>query len=97
MQGVSKAEEIAEEFLKRYKGDYVSRRDGFVIVKYRENNETVVAWIRQRPVTREALELFKKIIRRHEYDKLVLVKLYRSADYIKYSELKIFNEIRTVA
>ena len=94
MQGVSRAEKVAEEILSNRIGGFISRRDGHVIIKIREDSETVIIWIRQRPITKEALELFKKIIRKHEYDKLVLLKLYSEADYVKYSELEIFNKIK---
>jgi hypothetical protein len=93
-RGVSEAEEKAREILSRYPGSFVSRRDGHVVVKIRDGTETVIIWIRQRPITRRALELFKKIVARHEYDKLVLLRLYKEADYVKYGDLSVFDEIR---
>ncbi len=92
--GVSRAEKFAFKLLGHGYGEFVSKRDGFVIVKMRENDATSIVWIRQNPITREALEFFKKVISKYEYDKLVLIKLYREADYVKYSDLKLFDEIR---
>ena len=36
------------------------------------------------------------LFQKHDYDKLVLLKLYREADHIKFSDLEIFNEIKLV-
>ena len=94
MQGVSRAELKAKKILERYSRNFISRRDGHVIIKINDSGKTVTVWIRQRPITREALELFEKIIKKHEYDKLVLLKLYTEADYVKYEDLKTFNEIK---
>ncbi len=94
MMGVSRAEKEAIKILKEHTGAFISRRDGFVIIKIAENDKTVIIWIRQKPITREALRLFNKIISKHSYDKLVLLKLYGEADYVKYNELTIFDEIR---
>ncbi|NPA99090.1 MAG: hypothetical protein GXO43_06905 [Crenarchaeota archaeon] len=93
MRGISRAEKIANDILSKYNGGFVSRRDGQVIIKIVRDNRNIIVWIRQRPITRKALSLFKKIIAKHEYDELVLLKLYDSADYIRYDELSFFNKI----
>jgi len=95
MKGISRAESIAREILEKKEGGFISERDGHIIIKINDNDETVIIWIRQRPITDKALTLFKKIINKHSYDKLVLLKLYDAADYIKYNELKIFDKITT--
>ena len=92
-KGISKAEAKAREILSRYPGRFVSRRDGHIIVKIVKDNKSAIIWIRQSPITREALSLFKKIISRHEYDGLFLIRLYEEADYVKYEDLALFNEI----
>jgi len=94
MRGVSFEEKIAEELLKKHKGEFISRRDGHVIVKLRENSKTAIMWIRQSPLTEEALELFRRIVKKYNYDRLILMKLYGIADYVGYNELEIFDEIR---
>ena len=94
MYGVSRAEEYAEELIRRLGGEFVSRRDGHVIIKVREGDATVIIWVRQSPITEKALNLFKRMISKHSYDKLVLVKLYDRADYVKHADLNIFSEIK---
>lgn len=95
MQGVSRAEIVAKELLKKYQGAFISKRDGLVIIKIRTDGKTEIIWIRQRPITDKALNLFKKIISKHKYDKLTLLKLYEGADYVKFDELDIFDEVKT--
>jgi len=96
VRGVSRAERTALELLGSLKGEFVSRRDGHVIIKYRDGDKTAIAWVRQRPITREALELFKRIVKKHEYDRLVLIKTYSTADYVDFSSLDLFDEVKTV-
>jgi hypothetical protein len=93
MKGISEAEKMGFELLKRYEGGFVSKRDGFVVVKLLKSEKTLLVWIRQRPITREALNLFKKIANKHEYDELVLFKLYSEIDYVKLTDLKEFRVI----
>ena len=84
----------ALEILSKYQGGFVSKRDGLVTVKINDNGQTVIIWIRQTPITDKALNAFKKLIAKHKYDKLVLLKLYDSADLVSFSDLAIFNEVR---
>ena len=92
--GLSLAMKKALEILSKYQGGFVSKRDGLVAVKINDNGQTVIIWIRQTPITDKALNAFKKLIAKHKYDKLVLLKLYDAADLVSFSDLAIFNEIR---
>jgi len=87
---------VAEQVLTRFKGGYISRRDGLHIVKVEVNGKTVVVWVRRSPITREALSLFWRYVGRHEYDELVLLKLTTAADTVKFEELKKFRIIKSV-
>jgi len=89
-KGKSLAEMVAEQILQKHEGYFVSRRDGFVILKI---NNTIV-WIRQTPISSRSLQAFVSIIKKHEYDKLVLLRLYNEADYVKKDDLLIFDEIQ---
>ena len=94
MAGESLALRKAEEILARYPGEFISRRDGLVTIKIVDNGQTVIVWIRQSPITENALNAFKKLIARHKYDRLVLLKLYNVADFVKLTDLTIFNEVK---
>lgn len=88
--------EVAEQILMRFKGGYVSRRDGLHIVKVEIGGRTVVVWIRKTPITRKALNLFWKYVGKHEYDELVILKLTTAADAVKFEELKKFKVIKSI-
>ena len=90
----SLSEKIAKELVEKHRGEFISRRDGYVIIKVIEDGKITIVWIRQNPVTRKALELFKKIISKYEHDRLVLLKLYKRADQIRPEELEIFDEVK---
>lgn len=94
VEHLDKAERVAREILAKYPGEFVSRRRGLVTVKIDDNGQTVIVWVRNEPITPRALEMFRKMIEGHQYDKLILVKLYEKADLVKFNDLKIFNEIR---
>ena len=94
MVGESLALRKAEEILARYPGGFISRRDGLVAIKINDNGQTVIVWVRQSPVTENALNAFKKLIAKHRYDRLVLLKLYSSADLVKFTDLALFNEVK---
>ncbi|ADB57905.1 hypothetical protein [Archaeoglobus profundus] len=96
MKGLSESEKVGYEILKRYEGGFVSRRDGAIAVKILKEDKTLLVWIRQSPITQDALKLFKKIAEKHEYDELVLLKLYSEADYVKFSELSQFRIVKSV-
>ena len=84
----------ANLFLEKYKNGFlVSERDGFVIVKAEIEGKTVMLWFRQSPITETALKLFKRIVGKHKYDELWLVRLYNHADYVKFEDLKIFDKV----
>jgi len=97
MTRISGAEKIGREILRRYTGAFVSKRDGFVIVKILKGEKTLLIWIRLRPISHDALELFRRIIKKHQYDELVLLKNYSEADYVKLSELKEFRVIHDIS
>ena len=93
-EGISFGVRIAEEIINEFNGVFISRRDGFVIVKIPIDNETVIVWVRHSPITYNALKIFDKIISKHAYDKAILLNLAMTADYVKFSDLeKRFNKI----
>jgi len=94
--GSSLEGEVAEQILTRFKGGYVSRRDGHHILKIEVGGRTVVVWIRKTPITRKALDLFWRYVGKHEYDELVLLKLTTAADTVKFEELKKFKVIKSI-
>lgn len=79
---------VAHDILRRHQGSLVSKRDGFVVVKLRQANETWLLWIRSSPVTSNALALWSKLVARHSFDKAFLVKTSDRADYVSYQDLE---------
>jgi len=73
---------IAHDLLGKKQGYLVSSRDGFVIVKLKQRNETWMLWIRGSPVSSSALKLWDKLVTRHSFDKAFLVKTLNRADYV---------------
>ena len=84
---------IAEELIDKYNGEWVSKRDGFVMVKISKDGEEMIVWIRQTPITSRALKLAKKIAGRYSVDKKILLKLYDYADYVSTKEIEERFEI----
>ena len=92
----SYAEFVGRELVREYGGGFISRRDGLVLVKIRDaDGKTAIVWIRESPITKRSLELLRKVVKKHEHDRLVLVRLYGNADYVKPEELQDF-EVREV-
>ncbi|GEM_PF-1895703 len=98
MSGFSEEEVVANRLIEVIGGSFISRRDGMVLIKVPCKGKTVIIWIRKSPITSSALKLFDKMIMKHDYDELILLKIMRIADYVKFSELnrrfsKIFYSI----
>ncbi len=93
---VSLEREAAERLLSKYRGYYISKREGMTVVKVDVGGKTVVVWLRNSPVTEKALKLFKRVVRGHEFDELVLCKLQPVADLPRYEKLKEFRIVNTV-
>ena len=49
--------EIARKIIEKYNGEWVSKRDGFVMVRIVREKEEIIIWVRQTPITEKALEL----------------------------------------
>jgi len=88
MANRTRDEEIALQLLNKYKGGFISRRDGLVIVKVLINDKEVVVWIRTARITRKSWELFKKILSRVEYDDVVIYRTREEAEEISLKELE---------
>jgi len=89
---------VAEKFLSKYFGEYVSRKAGFTIVKALVGSETVIIWFRSSPVTTKALNMYDKLVKEHKFDYAMLVRLNpRKADKVELKELtNRFREIVTL-
>ncbi len=94
MSGLSEEEIIANKLIEVIGGNFISKRDGMILIKIPCKDRTSIIWIRKSPITNSALKLFDKIVMKHEYDDLILFKITKIADYIKFGELnKRFNKV----
>jgi len=96
MNGRSRDEEIAVQLLQKYKGGFISRRDGLVIVKVLINDKEVLVWIRTARITRKSWELFKKILSRVEYDDVVIYRTREEAEEISLKELEGYKVVHSL-
>jgi len=64
----------------------ISYRDGFTIFMVEAGDKRVIVWVRKSPLTSKALELFKKIVGKYEYDKVMILRTEKTADLIKLPE-----------
>ena len=78
----------AEDFVRRYGGFWVSRRDGLVIVKVRIGDRTALVWFRSSPITEKALKLFVKVSSKHRFDIAYVVRPEPIADYVGFDEIE---------
>ncbi len=87
--------EIARKIIEKYNGEWVSKRDGFVMVRIVREGEEIIIWVRQTPITERALELAKKMCGKYSHDKKILLKLHRYADHVSRKEIEKEFEIET--
>ena len=96
MANRTRDEEIALQLLNKYKGGFISRRDGLVMVKALINDKEVVVWIRTARITRKSWELFKKILSRVEYDDVVIYRTREEAEEISLKELEGYKIVHSL-
>ena len=61
---------------------YVSRKPGHIILAV-ENSKRVLVWFRHETVKRSSIDLFNKIVRKIEYDAVVIVKKYKQIEGVR--------------
>ncbi|MEX0569064.1 MAG: hypothetical protein Q6363_007910 [Candidatus Njordarchaeota archaeon] len=80
--------DTAKRLIEKYAGEWISKRDGFVMIKITNNNKEIIVWIRQTPITHKAMILAEKIVSKYHSDEKILLKLYEYADYVPKKELQ---------
>ena len=75
----------AKEYVERFGGEIVRKRDGYVIVYRRvcdgSSCKRVLIWFRKSPITPKSVDFIKRILGRMGWDEIWLVRLYKEPDF----------------
>jgi len=86
--GTSRDYRLAQDFIERHGGAWVSKRDGLVVVRVRAGAETWLLWFRSTPITERALRLFDRVRRRYRHDRALVVRAGEVADYVAFRDIE---------
>ena len=86
--GGSLVRRVAEELVDRFGGFYASKREGMLLLKLNVGGRTVMVWVRDSPITENALRLYDRVVSKHRFDEAWLLKVRNVADYVSFRDLQ---------